>query len=223
MPRRRTVACTIFVYAAGLSIVHAQEPGLGWLNFNIGGGLSVPVNPTATYAGVFASGTAGAGVNFDKHNSVEGDFLWLGFPLNYPPAHQRFRPDVRVDQFALTAQYRFRIDDIGESPIGFYVLAGGGWYHRLTTIEGHLTIPPQIACQPIYNWWGLACTPNGLVAGVSGESRGSNAGGINGGLGFTVRFPHSGWKVFAESRYHYVWSTFVRTTFIPITFGLRYN
>ena len=64
--------------------LHAQDPELGRLNFNLGGGLSVPLNPMARYTGVNGNGTTGVGVNFDKHNSVEGDFLWVGL---LPTAH----------------------------------------------------------------------------------------------------------------------------------------
>jgi hypothetical protein len=217
----RTLSC-IVISAAALFPVQAQD-GIRWLNFNIGGGLSVPLNPTARYAGLSGNGTTGAGINFDKHNSLEGDFLWVGLPPEFPAARQLFRPDVSVNLLALTGEYRVHVDDIRESPVGFYVLGGGGLYHRITTIEGRLFVPPQIACQPVYNWWEIACTPNGFVSSTRSGLSSSNAGGINGGAGFTFRFHHSGWKLFAEARYHYVWSDFVRTTFVPVTFGLRYH
>jgi hypothetical protein len=220
---KRTVASTIFLCAVWLPRVCAQDPELRRLNFNMGGGLSVPLNPTARYAGVNGNGTSGVGVNFDKYNSVEGDFLWIGLPPNFAVAHSNFRPDVSINLFALTGQYRFHLDNIGESPFGFYLLAGGGWYYRLTDIGRRFFVPPQTICQPIYNWWGLACADNGFVSATGSRSNGSSAGGANGGVGFTIRFAHTGWKFFAESRYHYVWSTFIPTTFVPITFGFRYN
>ena len=219
----KTAASTFLLCGALLSPLHAQDPELHRLNFNIGGGLSVPLNPTARYAGVSGNGTSGVGVNFDKYNAVEGDFLWVGLPPNFAVARPNFRPDVSVNLFALTGQYRFHLDSINESPFGFYLLAGGGWYYRLTDISRRFFVPPQTPCQPVFNWWGLACDANGFVFGSGSRSAGSSAGGVNGGVGFTIRFAHTGWKFFAESRYHYVWSTFVPTTFVPITFGFRYN
>jgi hypothetical protein len=106
---------------------------------------------------------------------------------------------------------------------GFYLLAGGGWYYRYTTIGRRFFVPPLTICQPVYNWWELACRADGYLSAAPSDSHGSGAGGANGGVGFTIRFPHTGWKFFAESRYHYVWSTYIPTTFVPITFGFRYN
>jgi hypothetical protein len=220
---RKTAAPIIFLCAICLSPLCAQDSELNKLNFNIGGGLSVPLNPTARYAGVNGNATTGIGANFNKNSSVEGDFLWIGLPPNYSLARPIFTPNVNVNLFALTGEYRFHIDNIGRSPFGFYLLAGGGWYLRYTSIGRRFGIPPLTVCQPIYNWWGLACSADGFVSSTNSGSRGSSAGGANGGVGFTVRFAHTGWKIFVESRYHYVWSTYVPTTFVPVTFGFRYN
>ena len=220
---KRTVAPIVFLCAAWPAFLNAQVQDLRTLNFNIGGGLSVPLNPTARYAGVSGNGTAGLGANLSKHNSVEGDFLWAGLPPNHSLARPFFTPNVSVNLFALTGEYRFHIDSIGESPFGFYVLAGGGWYYRYTSIARRFLVPPVTTCQPVYNWWGFACGADGSVSFGDSRSHGSGAGGANGGAGFTVRFAHTGWKFFAESRYHYVWSNYVPTTFVPVTFGFRYN
>jgi hypothetical protein len=52
----------------------------GKLNFNMGGGLSVPLNPTAKFAGVGGSFLGGGGYNLDQHNSIVGQFMWDGLP-----------------------------------------------------------------------------------------------------------------------------------------------
>lgn len=220
---RRTVAVVVFLSAAWLSPLPAQDPELHTVNFNLGGGLSVPLNPTARYAGVSGNATTGLGVNLDRHNGLEGDFLWAGLPPNRSLSRPFFTPNVSVNLFALTGQYRFHVDDIGHSPFGFYMLAGGGWYYRYTSLGRRFIVPPSTPCQPVYNWWGLACGGDGFVSFADSGSQGSSAGGVNGGLGFTIRFAHTGWKFFTESRYHYVFSTYVPTTFIPVSFGFRYN
>jgi Outer membrane protein beta-barrel domain len=219
---RRITAPLILLCAGCISSLHAQDSDFGRLNFNIGGGLSVPLNPTARYVGVNGNGTSGLGANFDKYNSVEGDFLWVGLPPYRSLDHPIFTPDVNVNLFALTGQYRFHVDSIDGSPFGVYLLVGGGWYFRDTDISRRLYVPQFTPCQPIYNWWGLACGANGYVS-TANSSHGSSAGGANGGIGFTIRLGDGGWKFFAESRYHYVWSNFVPTTFVPISFGFRYN
>jgi hypothetical protein len=218
-----TVAPIVFLYAAWPFGLNAQVQDLRTFNFNVGGGLSVPLNPTARYVGVNGNATTGVGANLSKHNSVEGDFLWIGLPPNRSLARPIYTPNVSVNLFGLTGEYRFHIDGIGESPFGFYLLAGGGWYYRYTSIARRFVVPRFTVCQPIYNWWGFACSADGYVSSADSGSHGSSAGGANGGVGFTIRFAHTRWKFFAESRYHYVWSSYVPTTFAPVTFGLRYN
>src|SRR5580700_8732384 len=107
---RKTAALIIFLCAICLSPLCAQDSELNKLNFNIGGGLSVPLNPTARYAGVNGNATTGIGANFNKNSSVEGDFLWIGLPPNYSLARPIFTPNVNVNLFALTGEYRFHID-----------------------------------------------------------------------------------------------------------------
>jgi hypothetical protein len=46
-------------------------------NFIAGGGLSVPLNPTANYAGV-GGNFIGGGYNINKHSSIVGQFMWAG-------------------------------------------------------------------------------------------------------------------------------------------------
>ena len=70
-----------FIWLLGcalLSPLHAEDSELQLLNFNVGGGLTVPLNPTARYLGVNGNAGSGMGVNFNKHNSIEGDFMWNG-------------------------------------------------------------------------------------------------------------------------------------------------
>src|SRR5689334_24248141 len=51
-------------------------------NFNLGGGMSAPVNPIAKYVGLSGNFTVGAGYNLNKNNSIAGEFLWNGLPPN---------------------------------------------------------------------------------------------------------------------------------------------
>jgi hypothetical protein len=54
-------------------------------------------------------------------------------------------------------------------------------------------------------------------------SRGPSAGGVNAGLGFTVRISDPGWRIFVEPRYCYAFHQRFPTTLIPVTFGIRFN
>ena len=214
-----------FIWLLGCALLfplQAQDSELQLLNFNVGGGLTVPLNPTGRYLGVNGNAGSGVGANFNKHNSIEGDFMWSGLSpaLNLIPAIDR--PTGSVNLFSVTGNYRFHIDSLAESPFGIYIIGGGGWYYRHTDINKNYVVPPLAVCQPIYNWWGFACDSGGFVQ-TTIASHGTSAGGVDVGAGFTIKLPSPGWKFFVESRYTYAWSNFIPTTLVPVTFGFRFN
>jgi len=193
------------------------------LAFNIGGGISTPLNPTGAYTGVSGNFNIGAGYGLNKKNSITGEFLWSGLPTDVTNLHPINAPTGSIDLYSLTVNYRHHIDSIHGSPFGVYAITGGGWYYRYARIDKTYTVPPNTVCQPIYGWWGYGCDPGGYVYTQSIATRGTSSGGLNGGVGFTIRLADSGWKFYTEARYHYAFSDRVSTTLIPVTFGLRYN
>jgi hypothetical protein len=214
-----------FVWLLGCALLfplQAQNSELQLLNYNVGGGLSVPLNPTARYLGVNGNAGTGIGANFNKHNSIEGDFMWNGLSPTRDLVQAIDRPTGSVNLYNVTGNYRFHIDSLAESPFGVYIVGGGGWYYRHTDINRNYVVPPVAVCQPIYNFWGFACDGSGLVQ-TTIASHGTSAGGVDVGVGFTVKLPSPGWKFFIESRYNYAWSNFIPTTFVPVTVGFRFN
>jgi hypothetical protein len=203
--------------------VRAQDSELQLLNFTVGGGLSVPLNPTARFLGVNGNAETGMGANFNKYNSIEGDFMWSGLSPTVNLVLPDSRPLGSVNLYTVTGNYRFHIDSLAGSAFGVYIIGGGGWYYRHTSIDKKYFVPPLTVCQPIYNWWGFACDSNGFVQTATIISRGTSAGGLDTGVGFTIKLPPPGWKFFIESRYNYAWSNFIPTTLVPVTFGFRFN
>src|SRR5258708_38956225 len=49
-------------------------------NLHIGGGIGVPLNPTANFAGISGTFQIGAGPNLSRSSSIVGEFLWQGLP-----------------------------------------------------------------------------------------------------------------------------------------------
>jgi Outer membrane protein beta-barrel domain len=219
----KTVSALIWLLGCALLFpLYAEDSEHELFNFNVGGGLTVPLNPTGRYLGVNGSASSGVGVNFNRHNSIEGDFMWNGLSPTRDLVQAIDRPTGSVNLFSATANYRFHIDSLDGSPFGFYIIGGGGWYYRLTDINRNYVVPPFTVCQPIYNWWGFACGDGGVVQ-TTIASHGSSAGGLDAGVGFTVKLPSPGWKFFVESRYNYAWSNFIPTALVPVTIGFRYN
>lgn len=83
------------ISAAWLAPLRAQD--YSKFNFNIGGGISTPLNPTGQYAGVSENFASGAGYNIDKHNSITGEFMWS----NLPPTALRFIRSMRPAEKAM--------------------------------------------------------------------------------------------------------------------------
>ncbi len=217
------IFASIYLLMAIPFSLRAQDPDLERLNFNVGGGFSVPLNPTARYVGVDGSVSTGVGTNFNRHNSIEGDFMWNGLSPIRSLVPLIDRPRGSVNLYSVTGNYRFHMDSVADSAYGFYVIAGGGWYYRHMSISKDYFVPALTVCQPIYNWWGFACDNGGYVQSVTIASHGTSAGGVNAGVGFTIQLPSPGWTFFMESRYNYAWSSFIPTTLVPVTFGFRFN
>lgn len=203
-------------------ILPSSAQMLDRLNFHIGGGVSDPLNPTGSYAGVSGNFSAGAGYNINKSNSLIGDFTWSGLSPNLFVLQPVNAPFGSMNLYTLTANYRHSFDRIHGSPIGLYLISGGGWYYRHVSVDKNYTVPPFTACAPIYYWWGYGCNA-GYIYSVTVASKGTSAGGVNAGIGFTIRLADTGWKFYTESRYHYAWSPNVPTTLALVTFGFRYN
>jgi hypothetical protein len=214
---KNILVSSILLSVAGWAPLHAGD--FSKFNFNIGGGITTPINPTANYVGLSGNFAVGAGYNLDKKNSIIGEFQWNGLPPN-TIIHLPLAPFGSMNMYSITTNYRHHIDRLGGSPFGLYVMAGGGWYYRFASIDKTFLVPPGTACAPIYDWWGYGC--EGTVTETL-ASKGNSAGGVNGGAGFTIRLSDSGWKFYVESRYNYAFSNRIPTTFVPVTFGFRFH
>jgi hypothetical protein len=210
------------VFAVGW-IMPASAQDYAKFNFNVGGGMSAPVNPTAKYVGLSGNFTMGAGYNLNKNSSFAGEFLWNGLPPNTVVSLPN-APFGNINMYSLGASYRYHHDSLAGSIFGLYLIGGGGWYYRYSTVDKNYLVPPTTVCQPIYNeWWGYGCDTGGYVVTQTLAAKGNSAGGVNGGAGFTIRLTDSGLKFYVESRYHYAWSNRVPSNFIPVTFGFRFH
>jgi hypothetical protein len=199
-----------------ISCLHGQSK----VTFNVGGGVSTPLNPTGAYTGVSGNFNFGVGYNLDSKNSISGEFLWSGLPPDVFALHPEDSPTGSINLYSMGASYRHHIDSIHHSPLGVYGILGGGWYYRYASIDKNYTVPANTPCSPIYYWWGYSCS-GGYSQTVA--YKGASAGGVNGGFGFTLRLADSGWKFYAEARYHYAFTSRVPTTLIPVTLGIRYH
>lgn len=202
----------MMLFLGAVSVVRAQDDHR-W-NFNIGGGVGFPQGQLSNFINSGGNFVVGGGYNVTKYLSTNGEFMWHDLPVNSNTLDTLQTPGASARQYALT------FDPMVHFPLGnklgAYAIGGIGWYHR----SGETTTPGVgVICDPYWSWW-YGCTI-GTVNFVTGSSS-ANAFGENIGGGITYRLGESGFKVFAEFRYHHAAYHTVSTNIIPLTFGIRW-
>lgn len=216
----------------------ADEAQESQFNFHIGGGIGVPLNPTAGFAGIGGTFQVGAGPNLGKHSSIVGEFMWQGLPptrsallpivnsfclLNPPVAPSTACSlgglNASDNLYALTANYMYHRE--GER-FGYYAIGGGGWYYRYAQLK-NFTVAPGTVCAPAWDWWGYTCQNGFINSNAVLATKGVSSGGVNIGGGITLRVTQAGIKFYMEARYHFSpQGGHVSTQIIPVTFGFRW-
>jgi hypothetical protein len=130
--------------------------------------------------------------------------------------------------FTVDPVYTFWTSDT----LGAYVVGGLGFYHKYTQFT---TLTTGLCFDPFYGYY--QCSANSPIDWYT-----SNAFGVNGGLGLTYKFSRfAPEKFYVEARYIYTansqrpfdvsgatsyFNAFpaasAKTTYIPITFGVRF-
>lgn len=220
--------------------------------FAVGGGFTLPTGGTHDYYKLGYDIQGGVGRNFNKNVGLMVDFNWANFGIQTNTLNDQLalynslgatdqngnaltqlNGSGHVWSFALDPIYNFAQSD----STGAYVTGGVGFYHKTTTF----TIP---AVQTYCTFYGcFDYTGNAPI-----DSYTSNAVGVNAGLGYTYkpsRFANE--RFYVEARYVYTansrraetgttaantpagstaFNAFPQnsapTTFIPITFGIRF-
>jgi len=212
---------------AGAGMLAAQEETEEnpRLNTNLGLPISVPLNPMGRFAGPGAGLVYGAGYNFNRRNSVTGEFLydWLnpggGAFTPIRAALQKNDISGHSDLYSLTANYRFELR--GKS-LGMYFIAGGGLYIRRSKLTKVVQNGTTTTCTSAWLYWGYTCTSGIVTVDQTLASASSSTMGANGGIGFTVRVGDAPYRMYVETRYHYAPTRNLNTQLVMATVGIRY-
>ena len=194
-------------------------------NVHLSTPIVIPLNPTAQVVHLGFGLGIGGGYNFTRRHAAVGDLMWNNlFPTNQVLLKLRQAlNDPSVDAsaalYGLTANYKY---ELRGRTLGAYVMGGGGLYYRHTHLSKQVTTNAPVACTPMWLWWGFTCTGGTVTSGQTLGSWSTSAGGWNGGLGFTARIGEPPYRLFVESRYHYVPDPHLNTQLINISFGVRY-
>jgi hypothetical protein len=203
--------------------LHAQD-GHEKINSNFGAIVNVPLDLSATYLHTGWGLVGGAGYNLSNHHAAVAEFMWNRLSATngaLEPIRSASYPDIRgfSNLYALTGNYR--LESQGKK-FGTYFIAGGGLYYRTTNLSKLAVSGSGTPCSPAWLWWGFKCASGTVIAGQSIGSIGSNAFGVNGGIGFTARVGEEPWRVYVESRYHYAPNKNISTQLITLILGIRY-
>ncbi len=182
----------------------------------VGGGPSFPLNPIARRIDNGWNIGAGVGVT-GRWAGLNLDFVYNDFGINQAALAQVQAPNGSTRIWAFTLDPVVHLTPHSEGPVDFYITGGGGIYHR--TVE---FTQPAVATITVFDpWWGVVYPANILTNQVIG-SYSTYKGGVDGGAGLNFRLGHSHAKLFAEARYHHMFTRGVGTDMIPVTIGLRW-
>lgn len=186
-------------------------------NATIGGGVGFPQSTSANFANNGADFVVGGGPNLTRYLGLDAEFMWHELPIKRNIVEDIGVPNARARVYAVTLNAIVPIPTHGK--IGFYVIGGGGWYHRSGELTAPAIVPGEI-CDPFYVWWG-GCV-DGFVPGQKVlASSNSDSFGPNVGGGITYKFDW-GLKLFGEVRYHHASHDKIDTDLLPLTFGVRW-
>ena len=176
-----------------------------------GAGFTTPVGTVSDRLNTGWDFVFGAGYRVNKHFSLPIDFTAQGSSATVLQDKTPISGNMLLYSFTLNPTYEIQT----HSPVGFYVTGGYGIYARRLQLTS-TDLASGFYCDP---WWGF-CYPGLVPAEVVLGQNWTYKGGFNVGGGITFGSP--GARFFAEMRYHYVFTTNVRTEMIPVAFGIRF-
>jgi opacity protein-like surface antigen len=234
---RVLLAAAFAVLLAGTPVVAQDRP----LGFNFGGGLAVPLTGLNDTFDLGWNGSIGLTFNITPQVAVLSEYMYdrLGGPERQfdfsatpvPGATQsgviQSNHQVHTGTFNLVYTPRLAANERAV-PIGVYVLAGGGIYHRLIQLTS-----PSVGYASVCDPYWYICYPTLVPVDRIIGDRSSNDFGTNFGAGVTFGGEP---KFYIETRYHYVWGPKIRPEtpingvsefstnagYFPVTFGVRW-
>jgi hypothetical protein len=216
MIRKFTMTILLSILLSSISLYAQEEPKWG---LNVGGGVGIPVASTGDFVNNGGNFVIGGGYKFGEIIQANGEFMWQGLPPNFDNRLAVSALSASSDLYSLTGNLMLKMP--GNRKFGGYIIGGGGWYRRKTSLS-RMPIAPGTVCVQAWNWWVPNCV-DGLVPvdAAIGVNR-DDVFGANVGGGVTYRVTDTGLKIYAEARFHYAPTDFVFTRVIPVTVGVRW-
>ena len=203
--------CLAFCCVAALPML-AQPRFTGFA----GAGFSEPINPIGAHLDNGWNVSAGAGIA-DKNVGLMLDFMFNDFGINSNTLSQVGAPNGSTRIWAFTLDPIVHLNPHPEGPVDFYITGGGGVYHR--TVE--YTQPAIVTITAFDPWFGVFFPANVAANQVIG-SYGLTKPGVDGGAGVSFKIGPGSLKLFAEARFHHMFTNAAGTNILPVTIGVRW-
>jgi hypothetical protein len=219
------------IAAAAVWAMPLQGQSEGEENTKINSNLGLVINaPLGAASNIIHGGwgiDTGVGYNFNRRSAVIPEFMWNRVyanadqlqPLLLAVAQGAGGLKGTTDLVVLSGNYRF---ELRGRLMGAYVIGGGGWYHLSSNLSRTVTTGSSITCAPVWLWWGFTCSSGVVTSNQTLASTSRSSWGANAGAGFTVRVGDAPYRLYFESRYHYVPHQNLNTEFVQVTIGIRY-
>jgi opacity protein-like surface antigen len=206
------VAAALLVSFAGMAA--AQDEEHRW-TANVGAGFTPLVGSLDTRLDNGWNISFGVGYHFTSRFSMGAQIMYNGLGVSRGVLREFALPDGNARIWAITAEPRLSFAP--RRKFTPYVVGGVGYYRRVV----EFTQPTLVAVtvfDPFFFTFSPVLIPARVVIGrVIRDGIGGNAG-----AGFQVPIGQSGFKIFAEARFHYSNNGGTPTRMVPLTVGLRY-
>jgi hypothetical protein len=192
-----------FLISCSVAALPAAAQPLARPTGYIGVGSSHPVNPLAARVDTGWNLTAGIGV-VTEYVGLMLDFTYNDFGINRRNLNRAQAEEGSQRYWAVTLNPIFHVNQRG--PVDFYVTAGGGIYSQITELRSRFGDP----------------FPGGFEHHDRIRRNTIYKPGVDGGVGFAYQIGFTGVRLFAEARFHHMFTDGSGTSFVPVTVGVRF-
>jgi opacity protein-like surface antigen len=186
-------------------------------NFSGGAGFTTPVERAGLSLDTGWNFGLRGGLNVSEHFQADLDFTYNHMDLNNATLALFNEPGGSVAVWSLTFNPVLNLAP-RSSRVQPYITAGYGLYDRNLTLTRPTTVP-SLVCDPFFGF----CFPGSVGVNQVVASNSTLKSGFNGGAGFNFRLGERRLKLFAEARYHRMFTTHgADFELVPVTFGFRW-
>jgi len=208
----KSVFLSLALAAVSSATAFAQENPF---TFNLGAGGTAPVYGTGTRHDTGWNALAGVGFHPIPFLGVRGEFQYNSFDVNGTTLTSLAFPNGNTSVWSLTLNPVINLGARG--PVSAYLIGGGGLYRRNTEFTTP-TIASVTAYDPYFNYFYRVGVPADQVL----ASQSVLKPGVNGGAGISFRVGSRRTRIFAEARYHHMYTQPRATTYLPVTVGIQW-